>query len=71
MIWHVTHHHELGSGQGGLLGHEVDLWVHGSGEWLDIDKVVMTKYGVDIGMLQDGGGADVMVVADSDAKHPV
>jgi len=71
MIRHVTHCCELGGGRGGLLGREVDLWVYGSGEWLDIDKVVMTKYGVNIGMLRDGGGADVAVVADSDAEHPV
>jgi hypothetical protein len=47
------------------------LCVHGSGEGLGINEVVVTKDGIEVGMLGQVDGVGVAITHDSDAEHPV
>jgi hypothetical protein len=47
------------------------LCVHRCREGLDINEVVVTEDGVEVGMLGEVDGASVAVTHNSDAEHPV
>jgi hypothetical protein len=47
------------------------MCVHESGEGLGINKIVVMKDGIEVGMLGQVDGAGVAIAHDSDTEHPV